>query len=55
MNLFFIDREISALADKNSNVLKAVKAELLTCSNGREVFDPELADAIIIQENDSFN
>ncbi len=54
MNLFFIDRKISALADKNSNVLKTVKAEILACSNGREVFDPELADAIIIQENDSF-
>lgn len=54
MNLFFIDKEISELADKNSKILKALKAEILASDSGKEVFDPELADAIIIQEDHSF-
>lgn len=54
MKIFFIDRELSKIADKNSNILKAIKEEIFSSGNGKEVFDPELADAIIIQENDSF-
>ena len=54
MKLFFIHKELSDLADKHSNILKAIKEEIFAKGNVEEVFDPELADAIIIQENDSF-
>lgn len=54
MKIFFIDRDFSELSDKNASLLYIIKDALSSYKNVEEVFDPQEADAILIQENDSF-
>ncbi|MCP9199570.1 glycosyltransferase family 47 protein [Gramella sp. GC03-9] len=54
MKLLYLDSSISRLADPKGEVLKAIKMELGYREEVQEVFSPEMADAIIIQERSSF-
>jgi hypothetical protein len=54
MKLFFATRHNSDLADERSLVLHNTKKVLLLGSSVEETLSPELADAIIIQERNSF-
>jgi len=54
MKIFFINSGLSNLADDTSNVLLKVREVLLSFQPFEEVFNPEEADALIIQEKYSF-
>jgi hypothetical protein len=54
MKLFFADISTSSLADSDSKILYSIKKVLLTTKGVIEVYDPEWADAIIIEEKNSF-
>jgi hypothetical protein len=54
MKLFFVTSELSNISSSNSSVLDAVKHALLSRQDAEEVDTPEKANAIIIQEKNSF-
>jgi len=54
MNLFFATKKNSSLSDDLSLTLQRVKEALLSNYSIKETFDPEVADAIILQEQNSF-
>lgn len=54
MKLFFADQTSSVLADETSLTLIRTKESILKMPGIEEVFDPEKANAIIIQEKNSF-
>jgi hypothetical protein len=54
MKLFFADKSASVLADDQSVVLNRTRVALLATGDVKEVFSPDVADAIIIQEKNSF-
>src|SRR4051794_10534721 len=54
MKLYFINNEISTLSDDNCFILKNTKEAILSKSEIEEVFEPSLADAILIEEKVSF-
>jgi len=54
MKLFFINENLSGLSDSDAKILDSIKNTLLSTKGIEEVFTPERADAIIIQEENSF-
>lgn len=54
MKLFFITNSLSDLANPDAKILKSVKNSLLLSTGVEEVFSPDYANAIIIQEKNSF-
>jgi hypothetical protein len=54
MKLFFINENLSGLSDSDAKILDSIKSTLLSTKGIEEVFTPERADAIIIQEENSF-
>ncbi|MEJ5961897.1 exostosin domain-containing protein [Pedobacter immunditicola] len=54
MKLFFTEENLTSLSDKESKILTAIKDNLLLAEGVHEVFNPDKADAIIIQEENSF-
>ena len=54
MKLFFTRENSTSLSDKDSKILTAIKEYLLLVEGVKEVFKPHKADAIIIQEENSF-
>jgi hypothetical protein len=54
MKLFFVDTSLSRLSDNDAKILYSIKDKLLLAKDIEEVYNPEKADAIIIQEENSF-
>lgn len=54
MKIFVVNKETSGLADKESRMLYRVMSELLTYESVQEVYSPDDADAVIIQERSSY-
>ncbi|AKD03978.1 hypothetical protein PKOR_13810 [Pontibacter korlensis] len=54
MKFFFVNSDMSLLADKSSTILQRVREELLNIETVQEVSSPDLADAIVIQEKSSY-
>ncbi len=54
MKFLFINKRFSELSDNDHSILNSLKCTLLLNKNVKEVYNPEEADAILIQENDSF-
>jgi hypothetical protein len=53
MKLYFLKRDLTSLSDHEAKALDAIKESLLA-KDVEEVFNPKKADAIIIQEENSF-
>ena len=54
MKIFFVSSSQSILADDDSMILQAIKADLLLLPAMQEVMYPDLADVLLIQEKSSF-
>lgn len=54
MKFFYIDKKFSELSDNDPTILNSLKNTLSINSSVKEVFNPEDADVILIQENDSY-
>ncbi|KAA3439591.1 exostosin family protein [Rufibacter hautae] len=54
LKLLFITSDLSLLADPDSKMLTKVKEALLKTGSVEEVFSPDTADALIIQEKESY-
>jgi hypothetical protein len=54
MKLFLINKNLSDLSDCNATILNSIRDILFSMNDVEEVFTPERADAIIIQEENSF-
>src|SRR4051794_16456424 len=54
MKLFFLDINSCVLSETEVEILNSVRDILISKSGIEEVFAPETADAIIIQEKNSF-
>ncbi|MDB4999240.1 MAG: hypothetical protein JWR76_317, partial [Mucilaginibacter sp.] len=54
MKLLFVDKALSDLSDSDAQILYAIKEILLSVKDIEEVCNPEKADAIILQEENSF-
>lgn len=54
MKLFFIDQEASELASKNSDIIDNIRKQLLRIEGIDETDNPDSADALIINEENSF-
>jgi hypothetical protein len=54
MNILFLDNKSSELADEESRILSRLKQGLLKIGGIREVWAPQLADVILIQEKFSY-
>ncbi|ANE49257.1 exostosin domain-containing protein [Flavisolibacter tropicus] len=53
MKLFFVNRTLSTISDGEAKILQDIKGEILAKDYIEEVIYPEVADAIIIQEDSS--
>lgn len=54
MNIFFVNSDLSFLADKESKILNCVKKVILCFKTVKEVSSPGQADVILIQEKFSY-
>jgi hypothetical protein len=54
MKVFFLNYSVTHLADEQSEILEKIKPYLLTREGVEEVFDPQKADTLLIQEKRSF-
>jgi len=54
MKLFITDKSSSDLSDDKAKILNAVREMLFSQNDVEEVFNPQSADAIILQEKNSF-